>query len=149
MSTDNKKVSLQYKLHKIKKEQFATIGDSVDKDKEFGFSITIDFNKSLESEHIIIVSVRIEYSYKGEPKPVPFLVFESNIEFDIEKNDCEKLKNENGDIIIPKMLAHHFSAIVLGSARGMLHAYTENTPFNEYPIPLIDLTEVIKSDFQA
>jgi len=36
----------------------------------------------------------------------------------------------------------------VGTARGILHAKTENTPYNEFIIPLINVTEAVKADIE-
>ena len=40
----------------------------------------------------------------------------------------------------------HLSVITVGTARGVLHAKTENTPFNKFVLPTINVTELVKED---
>ena len=37
----------------------------------------------------------------------------------------------------------HLSAISIGTARGILHAKTENTAYNKYFLPTININELV------
>lgn len=40
----------------------------------------------------------------------------------------------------------HLTTIMVGTARGILHAKTENTLFNQFLLPTIDVTELVTDD---
>ena len=54
----------------------------------------------------------------------------------------QKLKK----LTVPKKLLQPITMLTVGTSRGILHAKTENTPFNQFHIPLINIEELIKED---
>ncbi|MPN63841.1 hypothetical protein SDC9_211608 [bioreactor metagenome] len=52
----------------------------------------------------------------------------------------------NNVLLVPKNFMQHLAVITIGTARGILHAKTENTPFNQYVLPTINVSEMIKDD---
>ena len=47
---------------------------------------------------------------------------------------------------LPSGFVCHLAMLAIGTARGVLHAKTENTLFNKYLIPTINVAELIKDD---
>ncbi|HTO34642.1 MAG TPA: hypothetical protein VLZ72_00270, partial [Flavobacterium sp.] len=67
--------------------------------------------------------------------------------FEIEKDDfLNKVKQDNNTYLVAKGLAVHFAVLTIGSARGVLHAKTEGTPFNEFLLPTIDVNNMLKEN---
>ncbi|MDW8296287.1 MAG: hypothetical protein RMJ97_05310 [Raineya sp.] len=126
-----------FKLVKIKTEQFAIIESVFDESKEeikFGF----DFKFGLSSnKEIIIVSFKPAFI-----QDAPFLILEVSCFFEM-KNPM--LKEE---LIIDQDTARHLLMLTIGTARGVLHAKTENTPFNKFIIPTINLYKAIEEDIK-
>jgi len=56
---------------------------------------------------------------------------------------CRRKKNS---VTLPKGFAQQLAGITVGTARGILHSETENTPFNEYFIGLMDLKDIFTED---
>ncbi|MBJ7880694.1 hypothetical protein [Gelidibacter salicanalis] len=102
-----------------------------------GFGVDID-------EHVISCNVKFSFEKKVNQ---PFLILEVQAIFDIEKNDfINKVKQGDGSYLVSKGLAIHFAVLTVGSARGILHAKTEGTVYNEYLLPTIDVKQMVEED---
>lgn len=40
----------------------------------------------------------------------------------------------------------HLTTITTGTLGGIVHAKTENTPYNRFVMPLVNIAEIIKDD---
>jgi len=58
----------------------------------------------------------------------------------------DSINTELKSIILPVSLITHMAVLTVGTARGILHSKTENTKFNKYLLPTINVTESLKSD---
>ena len=137
------KDQISFGLRKITTEQFAIIESAYDKTQEnvqIGNSLRFGFN--LE-KRIIIVFLSVQFNQdKG-----PFLITEIGCFFQIVEEDWSTLYNaELGEIKLPKPLAMHLVVLSMGTLRGVLHAKVENTPFNMFLLPAINVTELVKED---
>ena len=47
-----------------------------------------------------------------------------------------------------KNLVTHFSVIAIGTTRGVLHAKTDGSKFNDFVLPTIDITQIITEDIK-
>ena len=70
----------------------------------------------------------------------------TNCNFIVENNSWEKLKTEENKIKLPKGFLSHLATISMGTTRGILHTKTENTIFNHFTLPLINVKEMIQED---
>lgn len=61
-------------------------------------------------------------------------------------NSFEDVKNS--ELTIPKNFISHLVMLSIGSTRGVLHAKTENTMFNKFLLPTINVNELIKEDMK-
>ena len=110
---------------------------STDLLSQLGFGVDID-------DHTITCNTKFSFEKK---KDQPFLIVEVQGLFEIEKKDFQsKVKQEDGSFLITKDLATHFAVLTIGSARGVLHAKTEGTTFNQYLLPTIDVKSIIQED---
>lgn len=68
-------------------------------------------------------------------------------QFEIDKKDfSNKVKQDDGSYLVTQGLATHFAVLTVGSARGILHAKTEGTVYNQYLLPTIDIKQMIHED---
>jgi hypothetical protein len=133
---------IQFKLHTIKTEQFAIIDDvSINSDP-----ITLDSNYrfgAIGAERI--VTVVVNYKFKT-PKGV-FLIIEVSCMFDIKPESWNSIiNNEKLSLILPKEIATHLLVLTIGTTRGILHAKTENTLYNRYFVPTLNVSNSIQED---
>lgn len=137
------KDQITFGLRQITTEQFAIIGSAFDETKtnfELGTGLRFGFNTD---KRIITPLLAINFSQdKG-----PFLLLEIGCHFEIIEEHWVKLYNsETKELKLPKELARHLVMLTVGTLRGVLHAKTENTPFNKYFIPTINVNDLVKED---
>jgi len=77
-----------------------------------------------------------------------FLVLEISCLFRIEDISWAKIHSEDNSnlLVVPKNLATHLLILTIGTARGVLHAKTENTEFNKFSLPTLDVSNLIQED---
>lgn len=132
---------IKFNLIKVTTEQFAVLELPSD-DKKIIFNSSFKFGLSFADKRI---GVFTNFSYMAEN--IPFLLLESGCHFIIEDDYWEKISNnETKSVILPKGFVSHLLMLSVGTARGILHAKTENTPYNEFIIPLINVTDAVKAD---
>lgn len=134
---------LGFALTGLRIVSFATIDTAYKKTgavnliSEVGFGLDTD-------EHVISCKAKFSFEKKlGQP----FLILEVQGLFEIEKNDFKnKVKQDDGSYMVLQGLAIHFAMLTVGSARGILHAKTEGTVYNEYLLPTIDVKQMVEED---
>lgn len=130
-----------FTLDKINTEQFAIIESSYDDcNEEFGLEASLKFG--VNSENSAIISY---VKFQFEQNNIPFLIIETSCEFTIDEKFWANFSTKES-IIIPKGFLSHLAMITTGTTRGILHSKTENTKFNEFLLPTINITEMITDD---
>ena len=144
MDNKHKKVSIGFQLIKITTEQFAIILDAFNKnDTNIEMSIGLKFG--LDNKKRIIASfIKVQF----EQNKKAFIVLEVANHFNIEKDAWNSFDKTEKNIIIPKGFASHLVMLTIGTLRGVLHCKTENTEFNNFILPTINVTEIIKNDVE-
>lgn len=66
--------------------------------------------------------------------------------FKISEDDWAEMAREDGRTTLPKGFLCHIAMHTVGTVRGILHVKTENTPFNRYILPVIDVEQTIDED---
>lgn len=134
---------LGFALTGLRTISFATIDAAHKKSGEANLLTSIGFGLDIDDN---IVTCKAKFSFEKK-KDQPFLILEVQTIFKIEKNDFEKkVKQEDHSYLVSSGLAIHFAVLTVGSARGVLHAKTEGTIFNEYLLPTIDVKKMIPED---
>lgn len=133
----------EFNLKKINTKQFAIIDTSYDSSDD-KVALKMDLSFGLNTEDLAIISI-VKFQFKQ--KKNPFLLVEVSCEFDIEEGKWNSFlqKNKN-NILLPKSVMRHLATITVGAIRGILHSKTENTEFNQFILPIINLEEVITED---
>ena len=86
-------------------------------------------------------------SFTFESKQKQFLIIEAGCHFSIDPDSWSKMLNDSAnELKVPKDFLQHMSMLTVGTTRGILHAKTENTCFNKYLLPTINLKNIIKED---
>ena len=144
MDKKQNKVSIGFQLIKITTEQFAIIPDEFDKN-ETNIEMSIDLKFGLdEKKRIIAPFIKVQF----EQNKKTFIVVEVANHFSIEKNAWDSFDRTEKNIIIPKGFASHLVMLTIGTLRGVLHCKLENTEFNSFILPAINVTKMIKSDVE-
>ena len=132
-------MTIPYRINKIKTSQFAIFpdkfvnGEGVCLGANFKFAV----NKDLTS---ILCSTNITYSQHE----TLLLTTEIQCFFGISPEGVETLKQESR---ISVDFLRYMATIVTGTARGIIHAKTENTVLSSQVLQPINLVELIKNDF--
>lgn len=145
---DNNIEQIGFSLHKVTTEQFAMFDENMAKESPTKLSSQVKFGVDEKSQSLIIVP-----SFKFEQEKLPFLIIETACYFRIEPKVWSKLLNAASEtqISFPKDFMRHLTLISIGTTRGVLHAKTENTMYNQFLLPTINVhdlvTEDVKIDF--
>ncbi|MCD6180437.1 MAG: hypothetical protein J7K39_11095 [Bacteroidales bacterium] len=133
-----------FSLRKISTEQFAVIEEAyLGSDKEIQLGIDLRFGLDVENKGLVaFVKVRFEQEKS------PFLVVEVGNHFAIDNTAWESFQKEDKEMVLPKGFASHLVMLTIGTLRGVLHSKTENTKFNKFLLPTINVTELVKSDVE-
>ncbi len=131
-----------FRLYRISTEQFAIIEDSFKENETINLQAGIDFKISVENK-LIACFTRFQFFINNNP----FLILSVKCDFIIKENSwLDFVDNEKKQINFPKSLMRHLAVITVGTSRGVLHAKTENTKFNRFFLPTINVNEFIKND---
>ncbi|MFV8326668.1 hypothetical protein [Flavobacterium sp. ZS1P14] len=137
------KDQISFGLRQITTEQFAIIESVFDKSKdnfELGTELRFGFNTDKR-----IITPLLAINFKQDKNP--FLLLEIGCHFEIIEEHWHNLFNsETHELKLPKELARHLVMLTVGTLRGVLHAKTENTPFNKFFIPTINVNDLVKED---
>lgn len=130
-----------FRLSKIDTNQFAIIDSAFNKNnEEVDFNIETGFGIN-ENEQLVVVHFAPALSNDKSP----FLKLQVSCYFNISDKAWKSFKN-NGNIVIPADFARHMLLITVGTTRGVLHARTDNTPYNKYFLQTINLNEIVTED---
>lgn len=142
MRNKHQNISIGFQLSKITTEQFAIIPDAYNKENpKIEMSIGVKFGLNREDKMIAsFVTVSFEQRKKA------FMIIEIANHFKIEDNAWNSFNKSEREIIIPKGFAIHLVMLTVGTLRGTLHCKTENTEFNSFILPTINVTELVKED---
>lgn len=137
------KDQISFGLRQISTEQFAIIESAFDESKdnfELGTELRFGFNTD---KRIITPLLAINFSQDKNP----FLLLEIGCHFEIIEEHWNNLFNsDTKELKLPKELARHLVMLTVGTLRGVLHAKTENTPFNKFFIPTVNVNDLVKED---
>jgi hypothetical protein len=140
----SKELALSFRLVNIKTDEFAIVEDSFE--EEGKVSLETSFNFRVDKErHILGTTVKFQF----EQNDKPFLIISVTCGFEMEGEAWESLIDaDKNKIIIPEGFASHMSVLTVGTARGVLHEKTNETDFNHFIIPPINLTKIINEDIE-
>ncbi len=142
MMENNKLTTLHFSLHKITTEQFAVI-DDVNLSGNIKLSTRIHFGFNDKRKMVACFS---KFIFEADNKP--FIIIEASCHFKIEDDSWNELLLPEKDnfLKMPKVFLRHFAMLTVGTTRGILHAKTENTDFNKFVIPTVNISTIILED---
>ncbi|REG87870.1 hypothetical protein [Winogradskyella sediminis] len=130
-----------FSLKKITTEQFAIIESAFKEGEDVQFSVNAKYGINEKDK---MVAVFVSPAFYQDKKA--FLVLEIACHFKIVDDAWESFKNKDKTkLTIPVDFMRHLIMLTIGTARGVLHSRTENTPFNNFLMPTINVTEIVKS----
>ncbi|MBU2018701.1 MAG: hypothetical protein KJ941_03560 [Bacteroidetes bacterium] len=135
---DNK--SIGFSLIGLKTEQFATFSENFNENETTSLDTTLDFKISDTGNHLILFST---FAFEQNDKVI--VKIQISTHFNIKQEAWDSFKNGE-EIVFPKGFLSHIAMLSVGSARGVLHAKTEGTIFNQFLLPTINVAELIEKD---
>lgn len=134
------KKNISFRLLNIVTEQFATfdvqnISDKNDLQSDIQFSIN-----PLQR----VVACRMKFQFIHEKQPIVVLTVVCN--FDVEEKSWRENILSEKKVTLPRLFLEHICMITLGTSRGVLHAKTENTFFNRFVIPLLNVNNLVEKE---
>lgn len=122
---------------------FAVIDAAYKKTGSLNLLTGLSFGLDID-DHTVTCSAEFAFEKK---KDQPFLILKVQGLFEINEEDfLQKMKQDDGSYLVTQGLATHFAVLTVGSARGILHAKTEGTIYNQYLLPTIDIKEMLQED---
>jgi len=136
------KPSLGFKINKIETEQFAVIEEAFLENEKVLFNYGFSFGTD---QKLKIIGAFASFRFLTNDKP--FLILKAGCYFSTSDDlwDSFKIKDSN-QLKLNKDFLCHLMMIAVGTSRGILHAKTENTLFNKFVIPTLNIEESIKED---
>lgn len=134
----NKNIS--FRLLNIITEQFATFQvDNIPENQDLKSELQFSINPENR-----VVACKINFQFLHENNPIVVLTVVCN--FDVEEKSWNESILSAKKIILPRHFLEHLCVITVGTSRGVLHAKTENTPFNKLMIPTLNVSNLVEKD---
>lgn len=138
MDTEQKRI--EFKLQGIKTEQFAILEENFSSEKEISLAANLQFKINSKNKQM---GVFLGFEFIQEKTVLLKIIVSCH--FKIEDLAWNSLIDED-KIIFPKDFLAHLAMITTGTARGVLFAKTEDTPFAKYIIPTLNVAELVEKD---
>jgi|SRR5690554_334785 len=136
------KDKIGFSLKKITTEQFAIIDSSYEEDKVVELKAGLGFKINFDNHNISVV-----FSSSFIQGKSPFLIIEVGCHFNINEEAWDSFYNETKtDLVVPRGFIGHLVMLTIGTTRGVLHSKTENTLFNSFLLPTLNVMELVKED---
>ncbi len=140
---EQKKPQVGFILKHIKTIQFAVLEENCS--HVHGGNLTTRLNFGLDQKHRM-VEARVLFRFEEEPGK-PFLIIEAACHFEVKEEALTSFTGDDGkELVIPCGFAQHLLVLTIGTVRGILHAKTEGTAYNQYVLPTINVAEMLKED---
>ena len=133
---------IKFGLRKITTSQFATV-DTVEINED-AIQLNFGFTFGINEEHRN-VGCNVKFEFLSDERL--FMVIDILCDFEVAQDSWEGfLDVESNKITLPLSMVTHMTVLTVGTARGVLHCKTENTKYNKYFLPTINVTDSITSD---
>ena len=134
-------MNISYRLIKIEIKQFALFPEAFNSEEKITVDAELDFAPTADRMDIrSIMTLR----YKQQERLL--VVLELACFFNISPESWDAMKKD-GHWIVPVDFLRYMGTIIVGAARGVLHAKTESTVLNAYILPPINVMELVDEDF--
>jgi hypothetical protein len=142
MTNENNRKNIGFALSKLNLDQFAIIDEAYDEDKDIGLVTGLQFGTDVDEKR---VKCTIRISFEQDDRP--FLILAASNEYSIDHAAWSAFtRTEDKKMVFPKGFMAHLAMLTVGTSRGMLHVKTENTKFNRFFLPAINVAEMINDD---
>ena len=135
-----KNTNINFSLLKIKTDQFALFEENYRANETVNLNTNLTFGLNSEDKVFLVTP---KYTFESNKKP--FITIQTSCFFKIEDVAWNGFIL-NGKITFLKNFVAHMAMIAVGTSRGVLHSKTENTIFNNYILPTINVSKMIPED---
>lgn len=130
-----------FSLRKITTQQFAIIDSAFTQGDDVQFSINSKYGIN-DKDKMIAIFVSPAF-YQNDK---PFLLLELACHFSIVDETWENFKSKDKTkLTVPLGFIRHLIMLAIGTSRGVLHSKTEDTSFNNFIVPTVNVTDIVKS----
>ena len=134
--------TIGFTFKSINTEQFAIIKENCKDSSNIELKTGLGFGLDKENR---MLQVRLNVIF--EDNKLPFIILQVACFFEITQDSFSAfMVQDDGKLVVPCGLAKHLSVLTIGTARGVLHTKTENTEFNKFLLPTINVEEMVKED---
>ena len=136
------KNNVGFSLKRLTTEQFAIIDSFYKEDENIEMKTSVRFGID-STKKMIAVFFNVSFFQNN----APFLILETGSHFHIVNVSWISFEDLlNNELNIPKGFISHLVMLSIGSTRGVLHSKTENTIYNKFLLPTINVNDLIKTD---
>lgn len=140
---EKKGFEIGFNIGQITTDQFAILPDLYWDNKEIGILHELYFGLDIDNKRIKVSKTAKFQQLENQV----FLVISVACHFSINPDEWFKLQELDSSVVtIPRDFALHLATITMGTIRGVLHAKTENTIFNQLILQPLDLTKLVPED---
>ncbi|MGB3587328.1 MAG: hypothetical protein WBA23_12350 [Tunicatimonas sp.] len=136
---EEKASKIGFLLSNIRTLEFATIdsayqeGSPADLKFNFGFGV-------LEEAKWLVCDAIVEFHFNE----CPFIIIKVRCEFEVDSEAWDSyVDHKRHTITFPGKFLQHLAVLTTGTTRGVLHAKTENTKFNQIILPTLNITDIV------
>lgn len=134
--------AINFCISGILSNQFAIIEKAYAEGEEVQMGTGVSFGFNPQDRQVFAL-LKLSFEQKGSP----FLLLEAGCVFEVEAAAWKQLFNpSDNSATLAKDFAIHLCLLTVGTARGLLYAKTEGTPFQQFILPTLNITEIITQD---
>jgi hypothetical protein len=134
------KKNVIFRLLNIITEQFATFEvENIAEDNNLQSDLQFSINPD---NRIVICKMKFQFLTESQP----FIALTVSCNFEVEESSWHENVLSNKKITLPKHFLEHLCVITVGTARGVLHAKTENSAFNKFIIPTLNVSNLVEKE---
>lgn len=137
----NTDLTIGFAMTRIETKQFAVIEGIYKQDKSMEMNVEITVSVNVENR-LIALSTKFLFLTNNQV----FIILEVACTFGINEESWNSFNSET-ELRVPVNFVRHLAMHTVGTARGVLHAKTENTPLNCIIIPPINVSQIVNEDF--
>lgn len=112
-----------------------------------GEPINVNFQASIDpfiNDNKLVLTLGVFYIGTVESRSITYLKYFISLEYDIP-NILEHIEVNDYSILLPPYMLTIMMSVGIGTLRGMLVKCLSNTKLKSYPLPILNITEIIHS----
>ncbi len=134
--------NIGFSIIQISTEQFALLPEAYQVSEPAQIQHELSFGIDKENKRIYVKKTARFHHVENNH---PFIIIVVSCQFQVNPDDWKMLEEAN-KIVLPQSFGLHLGMLVIGTLRGVLYTKTENTIFNQFILPTIDVTALVPND---